>query len=89
VDADLSSKHWQELQQLINHDALLALPSRTGCASCTDGSDDDIEVTFSDRSKKSVIFPTGEAPKEIESLSEKLSALEVKLENDLPIGWNK
>ena len=89
VNADLSARHWQELQQLGDHDVLLALPSRIGCASCTDGSDDDIEVTFSDGSKKSVRFPSGDAPKEIKALSEKLSALEVQLENELPIGWNK
>jgi hypothetical protein len=89
VNADLSAKHWQELQQLVDHDALLALPSRIGCASCTDGSDDEIEVTLSDGSKKSVRFPTGNAPKGITALSDKLSALESKLVDELPIGWNK
>ena len=86
VNADLSGKHWQALQRLIDHDALFALPDRIGCASCYDGVDELIEVKFSDHSKKSVTFPMGSAPKEISALSEKLLSLEAKLRDELPIG---
>ena len=84
VDADLSAKHWQELEQLIDHDALFALPDTIGCASCVDRVDEFIEVTFSNRTKKSVRYPAGSAPKEIRTLSEKLTAMETKLEVELP-----
>ena len=86
VNADLSGKHWQALQRLVDHDALFALPDRIGCASCYDGVDELIEVKFSDHSKKSVTFPMGSAPKEISALSEKLLSLEAKLRDELPIG---
>ena len=85
VDADLSGKHWQALQRLIDHDALFALPDTNGCASCVDGLDELIEVKFSDHSKKSVSFPMGSAPKEVNALSEKLLSLEAKLQNELPV----
>jgi len=86
VNADLSGKHWQALQRLVDHDALFALPDRIGCASCYDGVDELIEVKFSDHSKKSVTFPMGSAPKEISALSQKLLSLEAKLRDELPIG---
>ena len=89
VNADLSGKHWQELQRLVDHDDLFALPDRTGCASCYDGLDEFIEVKFSDHSKKSVTFPMGSAPKEINALSEKLLSLEAKLRDELPIRVTK
>jgi hypothetical protein len=85
VDADLSDKHWHALQQLVDHDALFALPDTLGCASCYDGLDELIEVKFSDRSKKSVRFPLGSSPKEISALSEALLSLQAKLRNELPI----
>jgi protein-arginine kinase activator protein McsA len=65
------------------------LPDRIGCASCYDGLDEFIEVKFSDHSKKSVTFPLGSAPKEINALSEKLLSLEAKLRNELPIQVTK
>ena len=37
VDADLSSKHWHELEELVNRDALFRLPDTIGCPGCTDG----------------------------------------------------
>jgi hypothetical protein len=89
VNADLSGKHWQALQRLVDHDALFALPDRIGCASCYDGLDEFVEVKFSDHSKKSVIFPMGSAPKEISTLSEKLLSLEAKLRDELPVGVTK
>jgi hypothetical protein len=89
VDADLSGKHWQALQRLVDHYALFALPDRIGCASCVDGIDEIIDVKFSDHSKKSVTFPMGSAPKEISALSEKLLSLEAKLQNELPIRMAK
>lgn len=89
VDADLSGKHWEALQRLIDHEALFALPDTIGCARCVDGVDELIEVKFSDHSKKSVTFPMGSAPKEISALSEKLLSLQAKLWNELPIGVTK
>lgn len=89
VNADLSGKHWQELQRLVDHDDFFALPDRIGCASCYDGLDEFIEVKFSDHSKKSVTFPMGSAPKEINALSEKLLSLEAKLRDELPIRVTK
>src|SRR6266853_5312993 len=86
VNADLSGKHWQALQRLVDHDALFALPDRIGCASCYDGVDELIEVKFSNHSKKSVTFPMGSALKEISALSEKLLSLEAKLRDELQIG---
>jgi hypothetical protein len=86
VHADVSGKHWQAIQRLIDHDALFAVPDRTGCASCVDGIDEMIEVKFSDHTNKSVTFPLGSAPKEISALSENLLSLESKLWNELPNG---
>jgi hypothetical protein len=86
VDADLSNKHWQELQQLVDHDILFALPNRIPCPGCTgDEGSEFIEVTFSDHSKKSVSCT--EAPKGLEALFEKLFALETKLQRELPPSW--
>lgn len=86
VRADLSGKHWQEIQALVDHDELFALPDRTSCASCFDGMDEFVEVKFSDHTKKSVTY--AEAPKQLKDLVVKLRALEEKLQNDLPPGWN-
>ena len=82
----MSGKHWQALERLVDHDALFALPDTIGCARCYDGVDELIEVKFNDHSKKSVTFPVGSPPKEINALSEKLLSLEAKLRNELPIG---
>lgn len=89
VDADLSGKNWQELQQAVDHDALFALPDRIWCPSCTgDEETEFFEVKFSDRTKKSV-YCTGGVPKEIGTLSEKLLALINKLERELPPVWRR
>ena len=87
VDADLSGKHWRELEQLINHDALFALPDTIPCGCTGDEGSELIEVEFSDHTKKSVSYVG--APNEIAALSGKLSALEAKLENELPTRWGK
>lgn len=85
VDADLSGKHWQELQHLSNHDALFALPDRIPCAGCTgDEGSRLVEVKFSDHTKKSVVLGSESLPNDIGMLLEKLGALESKLENELP-----
>lgn len=83
VDSDISGKHWKELQHLADKDILFTLPNTTGCASCVDGMDEMIEVTFSDGTKKSVQFPAGTPPKEIKPLHEKLSRWLSKLEGEL------
>ena len=89
VDADLSRKHWQELQQLVDHDSLFSLPDTIWCPGCTgDEGSELIEVKFSDRTKKSV-YCTGGVPKEIGTLSEKLFALVAKMERELPPGWRR
>ena len=85
VDADLSDKHWQELQQLVDHDALIALPDVIPCHCTGDEGSETLEVTFSDHSRKSVSY-TG-APREIAALTEKLLALLTKLERELPPNW--
>jgi len=79
VDADLSGKHWRALEQLVDHDALFALPDTIGCARCVDGVDEFIEVNFSDHSKKSVTFPMGSSPKEVSALSDRLLSLQAKI----------
>jgi hypothetical protein len=87
VRADLSAKHWQEIQALVDRDELFALPDRTSCASCVDGLDEFVEVKFSDHAKKSVTYAEGSTPKQLEDLAVKLKALEEKLQNELPPGW--
>jgi hypothetical protein len=82
VTADLSNKHWHELEELVKHDALFGLPDRIGCPGCADGPTEFVEVEFKDRTKKSVFY--GSPPAEIKALSEKLNALEGKLERELP-----
>lgn len=82
VDADLSSKHWDELEKLVNHDALFGLPETIGCPGCTDGPTELLEVKFGDHTKKSVFYES--APSSIGELSEKLRALQAKLERELP-----
>lgn len=84
VRAGLSDKHWKELAQLIDREALLALPDRIGCPGCVDEVVESIEVRFSDHTKKGVGYNMGSAPKEIKALSQKLSALEQKLAKELP-----
>jgi hypothetical protein len=87
VRADLSAKHWQEIQALVDRDELFALPDRTSCASCVDGLDEFVEVKFSDHAKKSVTYAEGSTPKQLNDLAVKLKALEEKLQNELPPGW--
>jgi len=86
VRAELSEKHWQEIQALVNRDELLALPDRTSCASCKDGIDEFVEVEFSDHVKKSVSYAEGSAPAQLKVLSIKLKGLQEKLVNELPPG---
>jgi hypothetical protein len=88
VRADLSEKHWQEIQALVDRDELIALPDRTSCASCVDGVDEFVEVKFSDHAKKSVTYAEGSTPKQLKDLVVKLKALEEKLQNELPPGWS-
>jgi hypothetical protein len=88
VRADLSGKHWQEIQALVDRDELFALPDRTSCASCFDGLDEFVEVKFSDHAKKSVTYAEGITPKQLKDLVVKLKALEEKLQNELPPGWS-
>lgn len=83
VEADLSGKHWKELQQLVDRETFLALPQNLGCASCSDGVDELIEMKFSDHSIKSVQYPAGSAPQTLRALSERLSALVAKLDDEL------
>jgi hypothetical protein len=89
VRGDLSGKHWQEIQALVNRDELLALPDRTSCASCADGIDEFVEVEFSDHVKKSVSYGEGRAPTQLRELSVKLKALQEKLQNELPPGQDR
>ena len=86
VRADLSEKHWQEIQALVNRDEFLALPDRTSCASCKDGIDEFVEVEFGDHVKKSVSYAEGSAPAQLKELSIKLKGLQDKLVNELPPG---
>jgi hypothetical protein len=86
VDADFSDKHWQELQQLVDHDNLFALPDTVPCPGCTgDQGSATIEITFSDHTKKSVHCTV--APEGPGALFEKLYALQSKLERELPPNW--
>lgn len=87
VNADLSSKHWHELEDLVNHDVLFGLPDKIGCPGCADGSAEFVEVEFSDRTKKSVYY--GSAPTEIRALSDKLNALTARLQRELPPNFPK
>ena len=82
VHSDLSSKHWHELEELVSHDVLFALPDKIGCPGCADGPTELVEEEFSDRTKKSVYY--GSPPTEIRALSDKLNALEAKLQRELP-----
>jgi hypothetical protein len=85
VDADLSDKHWRELQQLSDRDALFALPDKIPCPQCTgDEGSEFVEVRFSDRTKKSVALGSESVPNEVEMLLEQLVSLEGKLEDELP-----
>lgn len=47
VRGDLSGTHWKELAQLVDHEALLALPERIGCPGCVDEVIESLEVRFS------------------------------------------
>ena len=87
VSADLSTRHWQELQALADHDAMFSLPDRTSCASCVDGVDEFVEVKFSDHTKKSVTYAEGSTPEQLKDLVVKLKALEKKLQSELPPNW--
>jgi hypothetical protein len=84
VRADLSDKHWKELAQLIDREALFALPERIGCPGCGDEVVESIEVRFSDHTKKGVRYSKGGGPSEIKALSARLAALDEKLDNELP-----
>jgi hypothetical protein len=84
VRRDLSGTHWKELVQLVDREALLALPDRIGCPGCVDEVIESLEVRFSNHTKKSVQYNLGGAPKEIQSLSARLAALLAKLDSELP-----
>ncbi len=84
VTADFSDKHWKELVQLIDREALFALPERIGCPGCVDQVIEHVEVRFSDHTKRGVSYNLGDTPKEIKTLSAKLAALEAKLANEIP-----
>jgi len=84
VRRDLSSTHWKELVQLVDREALLALPDRIGCPVCVDEVIESLEVRFSNHTKKIVQYNLGSAPKEIQSLSGRLAALLEKLDSELP-----
>ena len=84
VRMDFSDKHWHELQLMVNHNALFALPTMIGCPGCVDEVVESLEVKFSDRTSKSVGYNEGNAPGEIKALTEKLHALETKLANEIP-----
>ena len=84
VRADLSGAHWKELVQLVDREALLALPDRIGCPGCVDQVTESLEVRFSNHTKKIVQYNLGSAPKEIQSLSARLAALLEKLDGELP-----
>jgi hypothetical protein len=84
VKGDLSDTHWKELIQLVDREALLALPDSIGCPGCVDEVVASLEVRFSNHTKKIVRYNLGRAPKEVQSLSARLAALLEKLENELP-----
>lgn len=88
VSADLSKRDWQELQALVDRDAMFSLPDRTSCAACVDGVDEFVEVKFSDHTRKSVTYAEGSPPKQLQDLVAKLKALEMKLQNELPPNWH-
>ena len=82
VRADVSSKHWRELLQLVDHDALFSLPDHTSCGTCIDGIDEFVEVTFRDQTRKRVTWGLGLPPKELKDLVDRLRALEDRLLNE-------
>jgi hypothetical protein len=84
VKADLPDKRWKEVMQLIDREALVALPDSIGCPGCVDEVIESIEVRFSDHSKKAVQYNAGSAPKEIKALSENLSILHDKMRKEIP-----
>lgn len=84
VKASLSDKHWKELTQLVDHRDLFALPDAIGCPGCVDQVTESIQITFSDHSKKTVVYNSGDAPKALKDLSASLEALREKLEKELP-----
>jgi hypothetical protein len=84
VKGDLSDAHWKELTQLVDREALLALPDSIGCPGCVDEVVASLEVRFSNHTKKIVRYNFGRAPKEVQSLSARLAALQEKLERELP-----
>jgi hypothetical protein len=84
VKEDLSNKHWKELAQLVDHDAVFALPDQIGCPGCTDQVVEGVEVRFSDHTKKAVEFNEGSAPEAIKALSAGLAALGEKLHKEFP-----
>jgi hypothetical protein len=84
VRADLSEKHWKELVQLVDREAMFALPDRIGCPGCVDEVVESLEVRFSDHTKKSVMYNLGNAPQEIQALSARLAATLKKLDSELP-----
>ncbi|HXX46189.1 MAG TPA: hypothetical protein VEJ38_15780 [Candidatus Acidoferrales bacterium] len=87
VRADLSDKHWRELEQLVDRDALFALPDTIGHPGAVDDPIESVELKFSDGARKRVTFSAaGNPPAEIEPLIRKLWALQLRLEKELPPG---
>ncbi len=84
VTAALSSAHWKELSDLVDHQAALALPDRIGCPGCVDEVIESLQVRFTDHGKKSTYYNAGSPPQEIKALSEQLAALKEKLAKELP-----
>ncbi len=84
VRTDLSNKHWKELQQLVDPDALFGLPDTIGCPDCADGGAESVEVKFSNHASKKVTFDMGAPPGELKNLRDRLWKLEEKLLKEFP-----
>ncbi len=84
VRVDFSAEDWKGLIDGIDRRALLVLPGTIGCPGCADERVEGIEVRFSDDTMMEISYNSGNAPQEIKTLSEKLSALHEKLSKQLP-----
>jgi hypothetical protein len=76
------AREWSDLAAAVNRDRLLRLPDRIDCAGCADQGAEWVEVTFTDRRRKTITYDFGRPPDELRPLAKKLSELRARLASE-------
>ena len=75
-------REWFGLVAAIDRERLLRLPDRVECDGCVDEGAEWLEVTFSDRRRKSITYDFGRPPAELKALAGKISEIRARLASE-------